>query len=388
MSGINLQTLNAIMSARMLDEEELAGRIGLDWRDLEVELTRDKGPTKDVLGRVARELGVPIFTLFSSRPPILEGPLIDFRARTPGAAALSRQAAAAVDLARSLQRAAKKLRTNESATLPDQLSTEDISSASAAIEIRRFFEIEDRFQLESKNTREFFTYVRQRIEAKGVFILQDSLSEDASGITVFDHAFPAIIINTFNQTPGRRLFTLAHELGHLLLRTSAVSKALQSTNRTERDCDRFAAKFLAPQALVRATAKSFGVPRNPTQWQIARISNTLKLSREATVLRLEQLNLVDAGFYQRWRREAEARGHPDIPKKRKGGRRVDPKLTKLAKYGFFTARVLGESARRELLSPLEIYRISGIKPQYQNEYFEYASVVSISEAANADEASE
>jgi len=61
---------------------------------------------------------------------------------------------------------------------------------------------------------------------------------------------PAIAINTGNKMPvERQFFSIAHELGHLVLHQDSYGKASDElTDDQEAEADRFAAAFLMPDA--------------------------------------------------------------------------------------------------------------------------------------------
>jgi Zn-dependent peptidase ImmA (M78 family) len=129
---------------------------------------------------------------------------------------------------------------------------------------RKFFNITLEDQANAKDARVFYVLCRKHIEDKGVFVLHDSFPyEDGSGFCLSHPTHPLIVVNTMQQTRGRRLFTLAHELGHVLMRKSGISDPFVSRNATERLCNRFAASFLVPSSFVSALLKNVTPERDP-----------------------------------------------------------------------------------------------------------------------------
>ena len=105
---------------------------------------------------------------------------------------------------------------------------------------------------------------RTALEDHGVFVFKDSFKapgskkEDAgesafSGFCLYDMEFPVIYINN-NRAKNRQIFTLFHELAHLLMHTGGVDtrqddyiEYLTGDNkRIEVLCNQFAAEFLVP----------------------------------------------------------------------------------------------------------------------------------------------
>lgn len=59
---------------------------------------------------------------------------------------------------------------------------------------------------------------------------------------------PAIIINTYNSTVERQIFSVAHELGHILMHLGGFDEKINLVEEEEENqADKFAAHFLMPQ---------------------------------------------------------------------------------------------------------------------------------------------
>jgi Zn-dependent peptidase ImmA (M78 family)/transcriptional regulator with XRE-family HTH domain len=95
---------------------------------------------------------------------------------------------------------------------------------------------------------------RRSIEDAGVFVFKRSFKQESiNGFCIHDEALPLIVINN-STLPSRQIFTLFHELGHLLHAVSGITK--EDTGYIERlpgrahaievFCNRFASEFLAP----------------------------------------------------------------------------------------------------------------------------------------------
>lgn len=65
-------------------------------------------------------------------------------------------------------------------------------------------------------------YWREVLEKHGVFVFKDAFKdEECSGFCLYDDVFPVIYINN-SQAKIRQIFTLFHELAHLLFRTGGI----------------------------------------------------------------------------------------------------------------------------------------------------------------------
>ena len=80
------------------------------------------------------------------------------------------------------------------------------------------------------------------------------------GLSITDAEFSFILVNA-EQLRSRALFTLAHELGHVLNSDGAtinIDRDLRARTDEERLANAFAAAFLMPEPQVRAAIDRFG----------------------------------------------------------------------------------------------------------------------------------
>ena len=90
---------------------------------------------------------------------------------------------------------------------------------------------------------------------------------------------------------ARQRFTIAHELGHLLL--DIGNEKLDS----EKLCNRFASALLMPKEAV---INEFGISRkNINFFELTAFKNEFKVSYAAIVYRLRDLNIISEYLYKR-----------------------------------------------------------------------------------------
>jgi len=96
---------------------------------------------------------------------------------------------------------------------------------------------------------------RQALYRVGIFIFKDAFREESfSGFSLYDNVFPIIYVNN-SAAKTRQIFTLFHELAHLLFQTSGIDpidgqyieRLTQQPQRIEVLCNRFATQFLVPE---------------------------------------------------------------------------------------------------------------------------------------------
>jgi Zn-dependent peptidase ImmA (M78 family)/transcriptional regulator with XRE-family HTH domain len=148
---------------------------------------------------------------------------------------------------------------------------------------------------------------RTALEAYGILVFVFPLGEEsARGFSLWDDYAPLVAVNSaWNH--AARIFTLFHEFGHLLTRTSSVClersgpKLLKPTDPAERWCEEFAATTLLPWAAVSDVLKRrFGWREGTIIADLdvpKAIANTLKVSWRAATIRLIERGVSTWSLY-------------------------------------------------------------------------------------------
>ena len=135
----------------------------------------------------------------------------------------------------------------------------------------------------------------------GVDVMVESLGRDAPlGLSVTDPEFSIILVNA-DQIRCRALFTLAHELGHVLNldgETVNIATDMKARNDEERLANAFAAALLMPEPEVRQTIDERGRGADC----LARMLLRFGVSYETLVYRLHNLRIINAEGRDRLRR--------------------------------------------------------------------------------------
>ncbi|MGH0213681.1 ImmA/IrrE family metallo-endopeptidase [Sinorhizobium meliloti] len=366
---------------------DLSKRLQMDVAELRREIEAKPEPRLGVIGKIARELSLPKFAFFMSRVPELNGALPDFRSDQPDETQKSRPTVEAIQLAQTVQRTAIRLASESATELPRFTASTVPDIEAFALIARNFFGITIEDQRDAKDAKAFYTLCRKKIEDKGIYVLHASFpAEDGSGFCLAHPEHPVIVINTKNQTRARRLFTLVHELAHVLMGKSGISDPFIRKNAIERRCNRFAGAFLVPRTFIRSLLKDITPAKHPDAEAVVWVSRRLKISQEASVLRLEQLGLFEEGSHSSWLAIVKSRGgNPDYSERGGGSGQPPPQeKTKLAKYGFRFARVFSPLLAKGEIDPINLYRATGLKPAYQKAYFHYAKSLTSDDLRDLD----
>ncbi len=121
-----------------------------------------------------------------------------------------------------------------------------------------------------------------------VFMVELSASEKFDGLAAVANGMPIVVVGT--HWPGdRQRFTLAHELGHLVLE-GRLSKELDE----EAACNRFAGAFLLPAQSVR---QELGEHRNAVEMkELGLLKEEFGLSMAAVLYRARDLGVITPAY--------------------------------------------------------------------------------------------
>ncbi len=124
------------------------------------------------------------------------------------------------------------------------LSTDPLS---VAAECRRILAI-DTLQSITDIRNALDAYI-ERIEYFGVAVFQLSLTQDnLRGFSITDDTIPIIVVKRGGELPSTKIFTLFHELGHIILNDGGMCDISLSDNapKIEKWCNAFAGEILVP----------------------------------------------------------------------------------------------------------------------------------------------
>ena len=188
------------------------------------------------------------------------------------------------------------------APLDMQLSVE-----AQALTVRKALGISLEDQLAWKSDELALKRWREAVEAEGIFVFKAPFKQkDISGFCLLDTDFPLIYLNN-STTKTRQIFSLLHELAHLLFNVSGISKFEASyvnrlptaERRIEQFCNKVAAEILIPSDDFGQQIAGF--PSNTESVQdhlYATLASRYGVSREAILRRLLDLDRVSQAFYE------------------------------------------------------------------------------------------
>lgn len=268
----------------------------------------------------------PIALFFFPEPPEEETPEQSFRTLPkeeieliePRVLYLIRQA-------RSMQENLRELFGNKN-PVPKKIwldiNLRNYSSVSdTATSIRKYLGTDLNTQYKFQSIDKALKHWRNLLEDFGIFIFKEAFKEDDfSGFCLYDDAFPIIFVNS-SQPKNRQVFTLFHELGHLLFRTGGVDlrhdefvKRMHGQNkRIEVFCNKFAGEFLVPTKDI----KKLLVGQEINDKLLSNLANKYSVSREVILRKSLDLKYITQVFYETKVKEWETE-RLERPKSNKG----------------------------------------------------------------------
>lgn len=312
--GINPQILTWARESAGLEIEAVAKRLGKEPDVVRRWEAGDAAPTYVQLEKLAYSIYKrPIALFFFPRPPQeadLEHSfrtMPDFELRGLGADTRYkiREARAFQESLRELSGGKNPATSKIFADLPWNRSR-GVEEMAEAVREALGVDLETQKQ-EWKKSEDALRGWRTAVEANGIHVFKSAYrQDDVSGFCLFDEEFPVISINN-STSKNRQIFTLFHELAHILAGTNGVTKtndeyvaALdRDAKRVEIFCNRFAAEFLVPEHDLRRRLEALSPPNRSDDELLSTLANEYKVSREVVLRRFLDSGWIDRDEYHR-----------------------------------------------------------------------------------------
>jgi len=209
----------------------------------------EKQPTLDELKDFSKTYKRTIATLLLAKPP-KEKPLPTDR-RTIDSKELGifhEKTIMAVRKARALAQSFVELRLELGIEIPKFSLSASIQEQpqNIAAKIRKYLNLDELREIENIN-HALVAYI-EKIESLGVAVFQLSLTQDKlRGFSIVDDVMPIIAIKRGGEQATAKIFTLFHELGHILLNEGGLCDLSEKTSiEIEKWCNAFSAGVLIP----------------------------------------------------------------------------------------------------------------------------------------------
>jgi Zn-dependent peptidase ImmA (M78 family) len=243
----------------------------------------------------------------------------------------------------------------------------DAPPVSVADHIRHALSLDEEWATQQRTWEEALRVLRETMEAAGIIVIVNGVvgnnthrklnPAEFRGFVLVDKFAPLVFVNGADAKAAQ-MFTLAHELAHVFLGSSAafdLREMQPADDPIERACNRVAAEFLVPERALRQVWPS--VKNDPEPFQA--IARRFKVSTLVAARRALDLEVIQRkaffDFYQtyqkdeRERRESASRGG--------GG---DFYANQNQRIGRRFALAVARAAKEGTLLYSEAYRLTGL----------------------------
>jgi len=267
----------------------------------------DALPSYSQVEQMAEKFKTPVAVFFFPDPPTLPSLEKSFRTLTSGDfSAIPRTVRMFLRRGQAMQLNLAEL--NDERNSAPNLITRDLEfSPNSSIdviasEIRAYLKVSIEEQSSWKSVDESLEAWREIFTTRaGIYVFKDAFhAPNYFGFCLYDDEFPIIYINN-SSTKSRQIFTLFHELGHLLFHTSGVDILDDSflhyqgtaEQKIEIICNALAARVLVPDELLDRMLEGIKIGRDAA----TQLADYFNVSREVIYRKFLDRNLVDAEEY-------------------------------------------------------------------------------------------
>ena len=332
MSAIQPRILTWARETAGLSVEDAAHTLGLTSARGKTGLQRlesmelgEEEPSRPLIGRMAKVYRRPLLVFYLAEPPRRGDRGQDFRT-LPGQEKFNPEIDALVRDIKARQGLMRAMLEDDQAG-----PLEFIGSASMEAPVRAMAtQIAERLKFNlgryraTKSPDEAFAYLRETIEASGVYVLllgnlgsfHTNIPVDVfRGFALADKIAPLIVINDQDARTAWS-FTALHELAHLWLGQTGIS-GTDTEKQVERYCNDVAGEFLLPAVELRQLAPSLDLSVATIAEQVSTFAEAHRISRPMVAYKLYRTGMIgkttwatlDERFKEEWQaykqREAE-----------------------------------------------------------------------------------
>lgn len=148
---------------------------------------------------------------------------------------------------------------------------------------------------------------RELIESQNIGVIETGFdTKDARGFMLFDESFPVIVLNS-KDSPTARIFTLMHELAHIVFGKSSIDDLstllnYEADDKTETKCNYIAGSILTPSKILKQLIQSDTDIKSALRNQeyanaIELIRSKFKVSKEVITRRLLVTDYIEQNDY-------------------------------------------------------------------------------------------
>ena len=335
-------------------------------------------PTIKQLERFANKTRTPFGYLFLNAPPDETLPIPAYRTfRNKNAERLSPELIDTVQMMQMRRDWMRDFMIEEGEGRLDFVGSFNLNSEIMEVvkSLRRLLNLDEEWAAEYSSWKEALNGLYEAIENAGILIMKNGVvgnnthrklnPEEFRGFVLIDEYAPLIFVNGADFETAQ-IFTMAHELAHLLIGQGAIFNLeyLQPYNNgVEEFCDSIAAEFLAPKDKFLTLWNSYSNSAN----NFKLIGEKFKVSQIVIARRALDFNLIDKGkffeFYDKYINDQE-----EVKSKKKEKRRGNFYSTQNTRIGKRFASSVIVAAKEGRISYKYAFKLTGLRGKTFDEY--------------------
>ena len=257
-------------------------------------------PTYIQLEKLAEKYGRSVAFFFISEPPKQEEGLADkVMLRSSELVKLKPKIYSLYRQAFARQLALEELfdaeNFNNDKIFNDIQATSNRSVIKLAAKVREYLGVSIEEQMSWRDTTTALQTWRDVIQNKGIFVFKEAFDdEQVDGFCLTHKTFPVIYLNNTN-VESRQIFTLFHELAHLLLGNNGITSDLTFKGKNnERFCNQFSSEFLV--ALEHFSKHPLSAEYSDKA--VKDLANDYKVSLQVILYKFRQKDVISETFFQ------------------------------------------------------------------------------------------
>lgn len=321
---VNNKVLQWAREAMVQSKVNASESTGISVRRIEQLESGEKNPTLAELKLLSKAYKRTIATLLLQSPP-KEKPVPSDRRTVDSKEHLGNFHEKTILAIRKARAIAKSLiELKEDAGIPIFRFAESASVQNDPIEVAAFFrtkwKLEEVRQL--VNINDVLEAYIEKVEALGVAIFQLSLNQDnIRGFSIVDDSIPIIGIKGGGEFATAKIFTIFHEVGHLLLNEGGICDLSEKTTQEiEKWCNTFSANILIPsRELLKQDVVTEYYSRNEKVWDkkdLVELGHIFHVGPLAILRALLENGCTSSSFYKQkhevWNKPSFGRAkHPE-----------------------------------------------------------------------------
>lgn len=327
-------------------------------------------PTFNQLGNIAHFFNIPFGYFFLRDVPEKPYPIQHFRTHSNQPFNPSQELVDTLETLQNRQQWARDLLIDildEKLPYANRMTVND-NVEDASNEIRKILNLKDSWANDIPTWTAALQLIIQRAEQAGIFVVINGIVNNNTkrklkvnefrGFVLYDAYAPFIFINNNDAISGK-IFTLIHEIAHILIGKSAsfdLRRLQPATDEIEVFCDKVAAEFLVPHMELNNQFERIGL-------NYEELARTFKVSQIVIARRLKDLAyLTSEDFYNFYE---EYINKERTVKTSSGGNFYNTIPYRISKQFF---NLIYNSVKQNKMLYMDAFKLTGLKPKTFDEY--------------------